>query len=145
MADADLRKERHSLFKQILSTHFGIRRLYTTEYYVGIWWTPPFDVATLRARRWGRKQWADGNLQYGMMVIIICKLPSACRFLPHRLAAKVVTSKLNGGVQQMQTCYFDVYKSQAPECVLNIWMNSEYHSVLRSAPVMLSVGYYGCW
>ena len=42
---------------------------------------------------------ADGNLQYGMMAITDSKLPSALRFLPHPLAAKVVACESNDSVQ----------------------------------------------
>ena len=89
MADTDLRTEIYSLFMQILSTHSGVWDVYTTQWHVCINWTPPFDshVMTFAARWSGRKQRADGNLQYCMMVITDCKLPSALRFLPHRLAA----------------------------------------------------------
>ena len=74
MADSDVGTERYSLFMQILSTHFGVWGLYTTEYHVCTYWTPPFDlrIATFAARRWGKKRRADGNLQFSkqrMMVI----------------------------------------------------------------------------
>ena len=71
MADSVVGTERYSLFMQILSTHFGFWGLYTTEYHVCTYWTPPFDlrIATFAARRWEKRRRDDGNLQYGMMVI----------------------------------------------------------------------------
>ena len=57
MADSVVGTERYSLFMQILSTHFGFWGLYTTEYHVCTYWTPPFDlrIATFAARRWEKK------------------------------------------------------------------------------------------
>ena len=56
MADSDVGTERYSLFMQLLSTHFGVWGLYTTEYHVCTYWTPTFDliVVTFAARRWGK-------------------------------------------------------------------------------------------
>ena len=79
-----------NLARKGLSTHSKVGYVYTTEWHVCIYWTLSFDlhVATFSARQWGRKRHADSDLQYGMMVITYCKLPSAWRFLPHWLAAK---------------------------------------------------------
>ena len=54
MADSDVGTERYSVFMEILSTYFGVWGLYTTEYHVCTFWTPPFDlrIATFAARRW---------------------------------------------------------------------------------------------
>ena len=54
MADSDVGTERYSVFMQILSTYFGVWGLYTTEYHVCTFWTPPFDlrIATFAARWW---------------------------------------------------------------------------------------------
>ena len=82
MADANLGTKRYSLFIQVLNTHCEVCDLYTTEWHVCIYWTPPRDshVATFAARWWERKRRADGNLRCSMMAIIDCKLPSSWRF-----------------------------------------------------------------
>ena len=59
-----------------------------------------------------------GGLVITGTIISYCKLPSACHFLSHRLAAKAVTCNTN--VQWMHTCHSDVYKPQTPGCVFNI-------------------------
>ena len=43
----------------------------------------------------------------------------------------------------MHTCHAVVYKSQTPECVLNIYMNTEYLSVPRWASAMLAIAAVG--
>ena len=92
-----------------------------------------------------KKRQADSDLQLVITIIPYCKLQLSHVFLTHHLAVKVVVCGSNGGVRQMQTCYSAIYKSPNPECVLNIYLKSEYLSVPRSVSAMLAVGYCGCW
>ena len=89
---------RRSRFGKLFAVHANIMHTFRglgfhySEWHVCIYLASLFDshVATFTTKWWGRKRWADGNLQFGMMVITDSTLPSAWWFLPHRLATKAL-------------------------------------------------------
>ena len=100
--------------------HSSVWDLYTTEYHDFNYWASPFDsyVPTFAARRWGRNCQADGNLQSLITIIPYCKLPSARRFLPHRVAAKIATCESNA-LHWRHNGHGSVSNHQPHDCLLN--------------------------